>query len=132
MSKGIKWDEIEDEIRRLKRCLQSVKNPGDFACGGSISLPLPALCVPGLDDLLGLPLPGQQARAVIGKCSQAPYGHGEKTLVDTAVRKTRQLNPDNFVILNLDWEERLSDLVSQVKVELHGMCLHCQCHLPIV
>ena len=68
-------------INDLVECLQSVENPGDFACGGSISLPLPALRIAGLNDLLGLPLSGLQARAVIEQCCQAPYGRGEQTIV---------------------------------------------------
>ena len=105
-------------IDNVVECLQSVENPGDFACGGSIFLPLPALRVHGVDELVGLPISTSQAKAIIEQCSQAPYGRGEETIVDTAVRNTWQLNPSKFTILNPEWEQRLDALLSQVKEEL--------------
>ena len=116
-------------IDNLVECLQSVENPGDFACGGSIPLPLPALRVHGVDELVGLPICTSQAKAIIEQCSQAPYGRGEETIVDTAVRNTWQLNPFKFTILNPEWEQRLHDLVSRRGT---GMRLHCERYLPTV
>ena len=111
-------DEGRPYIDDLLKCLKSVAKPGDFACGGVVSLPLPGLCIEGVDGILGLPLCELQARAVIEQCCQAPYGRGEQTIVDTSVRKTWQLNPSKVTILNPEWEERLDDLVLQVKKEL--------------
>ena len=105
-------------VDELVQCLQSVEKPGDFACGGSIYLPLPALQIDGVNGILGLPLCDVQARVVIEQCSQAPYGRGEETIVDTTVRKTWQLNPVKLTILNPEWERRLKNLMSQVKEEL--------------
>ena len=112
------YDSVSPYISTLVECLQSVENPGDFACGGSVSLPLPALRVDGVDGLVGLPMCSSQARAIIEQCSQAPFGRGEETIVDTTVRNTWQLNPAKLTILNPEWEERLEALVSQVKEEL--------------
>ena len=122
-------DDAHPYIDNLVECLQSVENPGDFACGGSFSLPLPALRIHGVGDLVGLPICSSQARAVIEQCSQAPFGRKEETIVDTAVRNTWQLNPAQFDILNPEWEQRLSGLVSQVKEELGcgtTACITCQ------
>ena len=102
----------------IVQCLKSVEKPGDFACGGSVSLPLPALHVDGVDGILGLPIGRLEAKAVIEQCSQAPYGRGEQTIIDTAVRNTWQLNPSKVTILNPEWEQRLKCLVSHVKEEL--------------
>ena len=112
------YDGVSPYISTLVECLQSVENPGDFACGGSVSLPLPALRVDGVDGLVGLPMCSSQARAIIEQCSQAPFGRGEETIIDTTVRNTWQLNPAKLAILNPEWEERLEALVSQVKEEL--------------
>ena len=85
-------------------------------------MPLPALSLVGdscsANQILGLPLGESQAKRVIARCSQAPFGRGEETLVDTSVRLTWQLNPDHFTIGNQQWEEQLQALLSSVKRDL--------------
>lgn len=100
--------------------MKSVTRPGSFATGGECYMPLPGLSIHGLSDpaVLGLPLCGSQATAVKDACTLAPYGKGTETVVDTAVRKTWQLNPDRFTIRNSKWATSLSDLVEKIKEEL--------------
>ncbi|KAF8312028.1 hypothetical protein DL93DRAFT_1360309 [Clavulina sp. PMI_390] len=64
--------------------------------------PNPGLEIPGF-GILGLPLNPREAKILITHCSQAPFGKGERTVVDKAVRDTWELNPDRFTLSNPDF-----------------------------
>jgi hypothetical protein len=78
--------------------------------------------MPGLEvDKVGsirFPLDAAQARKLIKQCSQAPYGKGTKTLVDTAVRRVWELDPDCFTLLNPKWSGLVSAVASDVQQAL--------------
>ena len=103
-------------ISRIVSVLESIKSPGEIAFGGPVSLPLPGLKIG--ESLIGLPIAESQAKAVIKQCSQAPFGGGEETVVDLSVRKTWQLDPSKFEILNPEWKSGLVDLAAEIKTEL--------------
>ena len=98
--------------------LGTVKRPGSFAFGGIADIPHPGLEIRGVDGKIGLPLCQSQAKDIIEECTRAPFGRGEKTIVDTSVRCTWQLEPEQFSIGNPLWSAKLDALVDQVKVEL--------------
>ena len=97
--------------------LQSLKRPASsYATGGKTSLPLPCLSVKGMTDpVLSLPLTISQAKDIISVASQAPFGRGEETIVDTSVRCTWQLDPEQFTIKSLDSTKKLHELVTRVQ-----------------
>lgn len=105
-------------FQNIVATLQSVKRPGSFAAGGKVQLPFPALQVNGIPEKIGLPINSFQVGKVVEKCSRAPFGRGEDTIVDTSVRCTWQLNPSQFSIGNRAWKKELMSLVSRVKTEL--------------
>ena len=70
------------------------------------------------DTILGLPLGPCQEKLIIASSTQAPFGRGEETIVDTSVRCTWQLSPKQFTINNTQWMEQLETLLNQVKHEL--------------
>jgi hypothetical protein len=99
--------------------LQSVKRPGSFAAGGNVQFSFPALQISGFSEKIGLPINSLQVGKVVEKCSRAPFGRGEDTIVDTSVRNTWQLNPSQFSIGNQRaWKKELKSLVGRVKTEL--------------
>lgn len=102
---------------RLARALKAVDRPGTFCTDGGGPAPLPSLEVAGLGPV-GLPLTAAQAPQLIKRCRQAPYGKGEKTLVDTGVRRVWQLEPDRFSLTNPDWEQYLTTTLQAVQREL--------------
>ena len=53
---------------------------------------LPVITVDGVDGQLAFPLPPSQCKELIRVAQQAPFGRGEKTIVDTAVRNTWQID----------------------------------------
>lgn len=101
--------------------LKSVKRPGFYATGGICpsGMPLPAISIKSVPHVfLGLPLGETQANIIVDSSTQAPFGRGEQTIVDTNVRRTWQLSPTQFSINNLDWQKQLKVLLDKVKADL--------------
>ena len=106
-------------VKRLEEAFERVKRPGTFATGGFVSsLPLPVLSVNGIKGTLGLPLSEQAAKALRDKCSQAPFGRRDQTIVDLNVRRTWQLDPTQFRIGNPKWGASMKQLLSRIQVDL--------------
>ena len=109
---------MNEEIREeLRQALSKIDRPGTFCARGSVPAVLPGLEVDGLGPV-GLPLTATQAKELKKKAELAPYGKGEKTLVDTSVRRVWRLKPDQFSLTNPDWEGFLKATVKQVQEEL--------------
>src|SRR5262249_59995066 len=90
----------------LSKVLHQIDRPGSFCVSGSAPAVLPGLEVEGLGPI-ALPLTVPQAKALKKHCEQAPYGKGEKTLVDTKVRRVWHMTPEHFSLTNPDWEQFL-------------------------
>src|SRR6185312_6037724 len=103
-------DELGEELSKIDR-------PGSFCASGSSPALLPGLEVKGLGPV-GLPLTSPAAEELIRHCVQAPYGKGEKTLVDTSVRRVWKIEPDRFSLKNPEWERFIDETVAKVQTEL--------------
>ena len=79
-------------------------------------MPLPSLSID--NAIIGLPISEAQAQFIIASATQAPYGRGEDTVVDTSVRRTWQISPSQFTINSSQWSKKLHVLLSKVKEEL--------------
>ena len=92
--------------------LAKLETPGDTCAGGPApSLPaLPGLSVTGVGPI-GLPLSSSQALLLAAVATQAPHGQGHKTVVDTAVRNTLQIDPSKISLDNPTWKPSLALLV---------------------
>ena len=106
---------------RLLKILQNVKNPGRFATGGRVAAIInrhrsPVIKIEGIPEIRQ-PIDDPEAKAIIDKCSRAPYGRGEETIVDTSVRKSWQLDPSQFSVSD-KWNKSLDTLVNEVKLDL--------------
>ena len=64
---------------------------GSFAFCKSFDAPNPVLDLEGLGDV-GLPLGVRDAKAIREVARQAPFGKGERTVVDTTVRDTWEMD----------------------------------------
>ena len=121
--------EQETFFNSIANTLKKVKRPGFYVTGGVCSMPLPSLSINSLPGvILGLPLADSHAKSIIESSTQAPFGRGEETIVDTSVRCTWQLNPSQFVINNPEWEKKLEILLERVKADLgcEGMQVSCE------
>jgi len=110
-----------DVVRALDAALLPILESGAhgrFATGGRTPSFMPTLDIEGL-GVLSLPLVPEQARRLITLAERAPYGRGDKTLVDTAVRSAWQLSPDRFTFGDPLWARRsLPRIVDKVKAGL--------------
>jgi hypothetical protein len=102
---------------RLVELLGTVRRPGDFCTSGTIELLAPALEVEGVGPV-ALPLLPLQAQQLAAVAEQAPYGRGQDTLVDTAVRLTWQIGADKVRIKGRHWPRTLEAILARVA---HGL-----------
>ncbi|KAI9781115.1 MAG: hypothetical protein M1816_002473 [Peltula sp. TS41687] len=100
--------------RQLRARFSAQKAGGTFATSGVCPDAVnPYLHVRGIGTV-GLPLSERDAKAVIEVSHQAPYGKGGETIVDTAVRRTFELNSDEFDIRNAAWPGFLNGVLKKV------------------
>ncbi|HEV3121027.1 MAG TPA: 2OG-Fe(II) oxygenase, partial [Isosphaeraceae bacterium] len=104
-------------LDKLSEALSEIDRPGSFCMSGSVPAVLPGLEVHKLGPI-GLPLTPKQAKELIKHCDQAPYGKGEKTIVDTTVRRVWRMEPDRFSLKNPDWKRFMDETLGKVKEEL--------------
>ena len=101
----------------LLAALAAIDRPGDVVAAGDRDLTMPGLEVEGV-GAIGLPLPKAQARALIRRCRQAPYGKGTQTVVDTDVRRVWEMDPAQFELTNPKWEALIESVLEEVKQRL--------------
>ncbi|KAJ3785982.1 hypothetical protein GGU10DRAFT_268129 [Lentinula aff. detonsa] len=121
--------EIDDEVEEddgvssstseggdLREDLEKVLE-GDFNFKGSYAhsslfsdAPNPVLNVTGV-GLIGLPLSPRDAQLIISSATQAPFGHGTETKVDTNVRHTWEIEPARVSFGNVAWQAWLKETV---------------------
>ena len=102
---------------KLAETLHTVQRPGDFYTTGTTDIFAPRLDVAGVGPI-ALPLLPVQAQQLLAVAEQAPYGRGDATLVDTAVRRTWQIDPARVQIGGRHWERTLADIVAQATADL--------------
>ncbi|KAJ8132846.1 hypothetical protein O1611_g775 [Lasiodiplodia mahajangana] len=115
------WDE-------LGRCLDNIESSGDFATMARHELaPNPVIQVDG--EIIPLPLRDSDAESIKKLSRQAPFGNGEKTVVDTTVRRTWELSVDSFRLMNPAWPSFLKSLLKEVMKNLGIVgSAHAQAH----
>lgn len=98
----------------LQQLLASLGGASQFASVGQFPAVLPGLEVKEVGPI-GIPVSSADAKRLIARASQAPYGLGTATIVDTDIRRVWQLEPSQFVLRNAAWKERLASVVDAIK-----------------
>jgi predicted 2-oxoglutarate/Fe(II)-dependent dioxygenase YbiX len=106
-----------DFQHKLLGALAQVDRPGSVFVSGDLPLTMPGLEVDQV-GAIRLPLGSTQARQLIKQCSQAPYGKGTQTLVDTDVRRVWELDPEQFKLTNPKWNDLVSSITGEVQQAL--------------
>ncbi|KAJ0393993.1 hypothetical protein P43SY_009878 [Pythium insidiosum] len=107
-------------LQRVSDLLTDAATPSAcFTSGFRDAFPPPRIAVPHVGEL-ALPFTAKAAKTVIEQCRLAPYGHGEKTLVNTAVRHTWELDAAQLTIGNADWH-RLIDEIKDECIQALGV-----------
>src|SRR3954467_7605604 len=99
-------------VPELAAVLGTVQRPGDFFASGTAELLAPMMEVDGVGPI-ALPLLPAQAEQLIAVAERAPYGRGEETLVDPAVRRTWQIDAERVHIGGRHWPRTLERIVSR-------------------
>lgn len=94
-------------VLELAAVLGTIRRPGDFFASGTAELLAPMMEVVGVGPI-ALPLLPVQAEQLIAVAERAPYGRGEETLVDPAVRRTWQIDAGRVHIGGRHGRERWS------------------------
>jgi hypothetical protein len=110
-----------EATQALQHLLAGLGEAARFESFGQLPAILPGLEVKGIGSI-GVPIAPAEAKRIIGKASQAPYGLGEATIVDTEVRRVWQLEPAQFELRNAAWGEAIAGVIDAVKRDLgiHG------------
>ena len=103
-------------VSQLWKVLESLGESSQFCSSGSLAPVLPGLEVEGIGNV-GVPVSAADARRLVEQASQAPYGRGEETIVDTNVRLVWQLEPRQFALRNAAWGEFIDGIVDSVRTE---------------
>jgi hypothetical protein len=97
----------------LASLLGTVRRPGDFYVAGTIEFLAPVLEVEGVGRV-ALPLLPMQAEQLIAAADPAPFGRGEETIIDTAVRRCGQIGPDRVRLGGQHWAKTLEAILTRV------------------
>ncbi|KAG4078532.1 hypothetical protein HA402_009244 [Bradysia odoriphaga] len=122
-AKRRKVDE-DDELsfkEKVQNILEKLSDdaPGPFAVSGRLNAPMTTIAMKNSKNVVHFPLYEGEASNVIKLMEQSPYGKGAKTVVDTAVRNSWELNSDGFEILNPAWNDFINnELVAKIKEEM--------------
>ncbi|KAI1367681.1 hypothetical protein F5Y08DRAFT_297962 [Xylaria arbuscula] len=101
----------------LKATIDAIETCGDFAVKKQYS----QYANPGIqigEHLIALPLDPAQVPLIRDASRQAPFGRGEKTLVDVSVRNTWELDASKFKLANPAWSEFMSNVLQDVSQSL--------------
>jgi hypothetical protein len=101
----------------LLNSLRSIERPGDFCVGGTREIFMPTIDVDGVGRI-AFPIQLVQAERLVAIAETAPYGRGEKTVVDREVRRTWQVDSAKVRIGGRHWEKTLAGLVADIALGL--------------
>lgn len=107
---------MQDDAKKLLAFLEGLGESAKFVARGSVEPVLPGLSVTNV-GAVGIPITVDAAQALIKEASQAPYGLGEKTIVDIDVRRVWQIEPNKFQLRNPAWNTFITSIVDSVKQE---------------
>jgi len=103
---------------------------GDYAYGSILpQAPNPAISLQDI-GLIGLPLSPRDAQMIIESAKQAPYGHADRTLVNRDVRHTWEIQPNQLVFANPDWQnfvdKTAQSVCEKLGVRVEKAALQCE------
>ncbi|OTB07529.1 hypothetical protein M426DRAFT_8531 [Hypoxylon sp. CI-4A] len=112
----------------LLEALDSIRISDKFSFFSRMDIYEPRIVVNNIGRI-PFPLSEAHAQRIAAEAHQAPYGRGNETIVDPTVRKTWELNPDQFQIQAPNWEQALASITLQLTAELDLRCsVHAVLH----
>ncbi|HEY2412127.1 MAG TPA: 2OG-Fe(II) oxygenase [Pirellulaceae bacterium] len=124
---------MESVRNSLEDLLKTLGESSQFISARSLPPVLPGLEVNDVGTI-GTPISAADAKRLIAKATQAPYGRGEETIVDTNVRRVWQLEPSQFRLENREWDAQIAAIVEaasqdfgiqqKVRAELYRLLIY--------
>ncbi|KAK0641423.1 hypothetical protein B0T16DRAFT_214481 [Cercophora newfieldiana] len=124
------FDRLKDGLCEV---LNSIKSAGSFAAVGKLGqTTLKPIAVKDVGPV-EYPLAEPMARQLIGKARQAPFGKGNKTIVDTSVRNTWELDAsqldlspewDPVIKTVCRWAAQQLGITEPISAELYKMLIY--------
>ncbi|KZM18478.1 uncharacterized protein EKO05_0007675 [Ascochyta rabiei] len=106
-------DDEEEFKHQLQDCLDEVEHEGNYSAVQRHKQYInPGLYIKDFGTI-GLPLSTRDAIAITGKCRKAPFGKGDETVINEAVRRTWELDATDYGFGNPDWQPFLETRVQQ-------------------
>ncbi|MCJ1281729.1 hypothetical protein MMC26_001051 [Xylographa opegraphella] len=105
---------------QLTRLLGDVDHTvsGSFAVSGVLAdASNPQIYVHGLGSI-SLPLSDHDAVALRATCQQSPFGMSSETLINTAVRKSWELDPNRFDVRSTSWQACVVEALERLSKDL--------------
>lgn len=96
----------------LAALLRKIRRHGDYYAFGTAEIAAPNLTVAGL-GIVSLPFQSSQLAPLVAQAELAPFGRGEQTLVDTAVRRTWQVDASALSFGGRHWQRSLDAIVAR-------------------
>ncbi|KIM21997.1 hypothetical protein M408DRAFT_12274 [Serendipita vermifera MAFF 305830] len=85
--------------------------------------PSPQIQVEGV-GVINLPLTQDAAKRLIAGCTQAPFGKGERTIVDKKVRDTWEMEASKITFTNPTWTNWIDTVILPTVYEKLGVSIH--------
>lgn len=113
--------------------LKTVESGTSFCVSGSLPMLLPGLTIEGLGEL-SLPINDTIYQELLKFSTQAPFGKGSKTITDTSVRSSQELDAAKISFKNPAWEKVVNEIVGMVKKEfaLEGKNIHASLYKLLI
>ncbi|MGJ7918678.1 2OG-Fe(II) oxygenase [Massilia sp. LXY-6] len=96
----------------LAAVLRTIRRHGDYFTSGTAEIAAPNLSVAGL-GMVSLPFQHSQLAPLLAKAELAPFGRDEQTMIDTAVRRTWQIDAGALSFGGRNWQRSLDTIVAR-------------------
>jgi len=101
----------------ILNCLNGIKGNGSFVSSRAAAFVFPGLEVTGTGEL-SYPINELQARALIHLAHKAPFGKGNRTIVDNKVRSAWEIDAGMLKFSGNQWTNFLDKVLTTIKPDL--------------
>ncbi len=103
--------------QKIMSAIDDIDRPTSYCAGGLLSGILPGLEIKGVGPI-ALPLIKSQAMLIKNQATQAPYGKGEETIVDSSVRRVWEVDAEHVSLNNPEWNKLVQKAIKAFRNEV--------------
>lgn len=109
--------EYNDYHSELEEVLNSIDRSGDYFAEGRLERLPPRMSVEAVGTI-AFPILQPQVQSLIEAAERAPYGRGEKTILDRSVRDCWQIGASQVRFAGSRWDDTLASVLERVAEDL--------------